>query len=340
MAIVKPARADGFVRKPPAETRAILLYGPDTGLVGERAQAAVTAFTEGADDPFAMVRIHAADIQADPARIADEATSMALFGGRRAVRVRPESHDITATLKGLADRISADVLIVVEAGNLAPSSKLRKLFEQTLSFAAVPCYADTERDLEALIDQTFAAQNLRIDGAARAFLLAHLGGDRSASRMELEKLALYAGPGGTVSLEDVAAIVGDVSALELDQALDAAALGEAASLDKALQRLFAAGSGPAQLVSAAIRHFLTLHAMRAEKDAGTAIRAVVDGAKPPIFFKRRDAVTRQLQRWSRPDIEQALDKLHQAERLSRTGEDLAAPAVAQTLLDICVSAPR
>jgi len=340
MTIVKPARADGFVRKPPAETRAILVYGPDAGLVAERARAAAAAFTQGSDDPFAVARIDAADIHADPARLADEATSMALFGGRRAVRVRPEPHDVSATLAGLAGRIAGDVLLVVEAGNLAPASALRKLFEQTASFAAVPCYADTERDLETLIDETLGARDIRIDADARAFLAAHLGGDRGASRMELEKLTLYAGPGGRVALEDVAAIVGDVSALELDQALDAAGLGEAASLDRAVQRLFAAGSQPAQLVSAAIRHFLALHAMRAETDAGQPARAVVEQARPPIFFKRREAVTRQLERWSRGDIEAALDRLHQAERLTRSGDDIAAPAVAQTLIDICVGAGR
>ena len=340
MAIVKPARADGFVRKPPAETRAILLYGPDAGLAGERAKAAVAAFTEASDDPFAIARIDAADIQADSGRIADEATSMALFGGRRAVLVRPESQDISATLAGLAERIAADVLLIVEAGNLAPTSPLRKLFERTASFAAVPCYADSERDLEALIGDEFGARKISIDADARAFLLAHLGGDRRASRMELEKLCLYAHASGRVRLEDVAAIVGDVSALELDSALDAAGLGEAAALDRALQRLIAAGSAPARLVSAAIRHFLTLHALRAENDAGTSARAVVEQARPPIFFKRRDAVTRQLQRWSRSDIEQALERLHEAERLARTGDELAAPAVAQTLLDICVGTGR
>jgi DNA polymerase-3 subunit delta len=340
MTIVQPARADRFVREPPAETRAILLYGPDAGLVGERAKTAASAFTEGSDDPFAIARIEAADIQADPARIADEATSMALFGGQRAIRVRPESQDIAATLSGLVERIAADSLIIVEAGNLAPTSRLRKLFETTASFAAVPCYADTERDLETLIDDELGARKMRIDADARAFLIDHLGGDRRASRMELEKLCLYAGPGGRVALEDVAAIVGDVSALELDQALDAAGLGEAASLDRAVQRLLAAGGQPAQLVSAAIRHFLTLHALRAETDAGTSARAVIDKAKPPIFFKRREAVTRQLESWSRADIEQALDRLREAERWSRLGDALAAPAVAQTLIDICVSARR
>lgn len=340
MAVVKPANADRFLRKPPAETRAILLYGPDAGLVAERAKAAAKAFAEGSEDPFAIARIDAADIQADPARIADEATSMGLFGGKRAIRVRPESQDIAATLSGLADRIAADSLIVVEAGNLAPSSRLRKLFEATPSFAAVACYADSERDLKDLIEDELGAKKVSIDADARAFLITHLGGDRRASRMELEKLCLYAGEGGRISLDDVAAIVGDVSALELDAALDAAGLGETADLDRALQRLIAAGNAPAQLVSAAIRHFLTLHALRAEKDVGNPARAVIDKAKPPIFFKRRDAVTRQLERWSREDIEAALDRLREAERWSRTGEALAAPAVAQTLIDICVAAPR
>jgi len=340
MAVVKPASADRFVRHPSAETRAILCYGPDGGLVAERARAAVAAFTGGQQDPFAVVRIDPADIQADSSRIADEATSMALFGGRRGIWIRPDTQNVASALSGLAGRIATDVLLVVEAGNLAPSSPLRKLFEQTASFAAVPCYADSARDVEALVDDELRAQKLAINADARAFLVANLGADRAASRMELEKLCLYAHGSGRIALEDAVAIVGDVSALELDSALDAAGLGDAAALDRALQRLFAAGGAPAQIASAAIRHFLSLHAMRAEKDAGKAARAVIKQLRPPIFFKRRELMQRQLERWSRSDIEKALDRLHEAERWSRIGDALAAPAVSQTLLDICVTAPR
>lgn len=340
MSAIKPHEADRFVAAPPAAVRAILCYGPDAGLVSERARAAAQAFLKGSADPFALTKLSADDIAGDTARIADEICSVALFGGKRCVWLRPEARDISKALSGVADAIDGDTLLVVEAGNLKPSSPLRKLFEQRKDWAAIACYSDGERDLGGLIDATVAEAGLSIDKDARTFLLGHLGGDRLASRMEVEKLCLYARGRGSISLADTAQVIGDVSSLEMDDMLDAMGVGDLATLDRLVQRMLAAGTAHAQIVAAAIRHFCLLHELRSEIDAGKSARAAVEGARPPIFFKRRDIVVRQCDGWSLHRLDQALERLHEGERLSRTGDLVARAGVVQALLDVAIRAPR
>jgi DNA polymerase-3 subunit delta len=337
--VLKGAQIEPVLRKIPAGLRAILVYGPDKGLVNERARRLAGNFVADSGDPFAKVRIRFDDIRADPGRIADEVTSVALFGGARAVWITPEGADITNTLSGLEDKIGEDVLVIVEGGDLKPTSGLRKLFEKSTAWAALPCYADTGRDLAAMVDEQLAAANIRIDQDARTLLLSSLGGDRQATRMELDKVCLYAGEGGTLTLEDVAGLVGDVSALDLDQLVDAVGLGDLTGLDTILRRLYAAGQQPVSIVSAAIRHFLALHAMGCEVRAGSGIRSVVEGARPPIFFRRRDRIARQLESWTLDRLEIALDRLHEAEHAARTGNALVETLVSHTLMHICAHAP-
>lgn len=339
MTAVKPANADRFLANPPAEIRAILLYGPDSGRVNERARQAAQGFLGPDADPFALIRLRGSDIQGDHGRIFDEVTSLTMFGGRRTVWISPEGANIAPSLAALKDDIPADVRIVVEEGALKPASPLRKLFEQNAVFAAISCYGDEARDLGALLDEELARDGLKIESDARALLLANLGGDRLASRMEIAKLCLYAHGNQTIAIEDVEAVIGDVSALELDRIADALALGGLGELDHTLQRLGDAGIPPARIVATALRHFLTLHALRCDVEAGTSARAAVDAMRPPVYFKRRDAMTRQLQAWPLGLIEQAIDRLHGAEKQARTGDRLAMAAVAQTLLHICAHAP-
>jgi DNA polymerase-3 subunit delta len=156
--------------------------------------------------------------------------------------------------------------------------------------------------------------------------------------MELTKLCLYAHGKERIALEDVEAVIGDVSALELDRIADALASGALRELDHTLQRLNDAGTPPARIVATALRHFLTLHALRCEMEVGSGARAAIDAMRPPIYFKRRDAMARQLQAWPLGRIEQAIDRLHGAEMQARTGDRLAMAAVAQTLLHICAHA--
>ena len=88
------------------------------------------------------------------------------------------------------------------------------------------CYPDSDKDLPRLIDAEMQAAGLTIAPEARAALVPLLGGDRLASRSELQKLALYAHGKQRVEIEDVAAIVTDASALALDALIDATFTGK------------------------------------------------------------------------------------------------------------------
>src|SRR5438105_10986481 len=85
---VAAGQVDGFLRRPDPEIRAVLLYGPDAGLVRERAEIVVRTVCPDLRDPFRVADLAAAGLAADPARLADEAAQISLMGGRRVVRVR------------------------------------------------------------------------------------------------------------------------------------------------------------------------------------------------------------------------------------------------------------
>src|SRR5258705_335999 len=107
--------------------------------------------------------------------------------------------------------------------------------------APVPASFDSARDLAAVIRETFAAHHIAASRDAVEFLVGHLGGDRLLTRSELEKLTLYAGNGGRIELTDAQAVVSDNAALSLDDAVLAAAKGDAAALDHALVPVFQHG---------------------------------------------------------------------------------------------------
>src|SRR3954453_8756565 len=93
------ARVAAFLRRPDPEIRAILFYGPDAGLVRERADAVARTVCPDLRDPFRIVDLTAAVLAADPARLADETAQISLMDGRRVVRVR-EAGDALAQLWG------------------------------------------------------------------------------------------------------------------------------------------------------------------------------------------------------------------------------------------------
>jgi DNA polymerase-3 subunit delta len=315
-----PARVAAFVRRPDPDIGAVLFYGPDAGLVRERAEAIARTVCPDLRDPFRVAELNAATLVADPARLADEAAQIGLFGGRRVIRVR-EAGDALAPLCGrlLAGAVG-DSLVVVEAGDLPSRSALRRVFDDAPRGAAIGCYPDSARDLAAVVREACAARNIQISRDALDFLVLHLGGDRLLTRAELEKLTLYAGDGGKVELEDARAVIADSAALSLDDALLAAAEGDGAALDRALARVFQEGESPVTVVRALLRHLQRLHVLAIRVAAGGSIEDTIRAARPPIFFKEQDSWRRQLRRWNEPALRQALDRAAEAEfRMKLTG---------------------
>jgi len=313
-----PSRIAGFLQRPDPAIRAILLYGPDEGLVRERAEAAARSVCPDLKDPFRVADLAAAVLAADPARLADEAAQLSLTGGRRVVRVRNAGDALAKLFAGFLENTPGEAFVVVEAGELPSRSALRRAFEAARSAVAIGCYPDTPRELAVVIRETLAAHRVTASRDAGQFLVEHLGGDRLLTRSELEKLALYAGEGGRVELQDARLSISDTAALELDDAIMAAAEGDAARAERVLGRVFQQGESPVSVIRALLRHLQRLHMFAARLSAGSSADEVLRSARPPILFKQEDSFRRQLGLWTEARLRPQFDCIIKAELNMKT----------------------
>lgn len=343
MAQKKAHEVDSWLKKPDPETRLVLVYGPDRGLVSERATLFVKHLGLDANDPFSSVRLDASEIEATPGRLSDEAGTVPMFSDRRLIWIKG-----AGTQKALADEVKAlaatppkDAIIVIEAGDLKKTAPLRTAIEGAFAGMALPCYADEGRSLDSVIDEIMAQNKLRISPDAKQALKAGLGGDRLASRSEIEKLALYCHGQDEVTLVDVETVTGNVAGLSVDDAVDAVLTGNAAGFDTTFTRLVGSGSPAFLVLSSAMRQFSMLQLMRAEMDsANKPAAAVVASARPPVFYARKKLVESALQRWSGASIARALERLQAAVLLTRQRPDLQVATARQALIALVVEAAR
>jgi DNA polymerase-3 subunit delta len=338
--IVKTQDADRFAANPPKALRAALVFGPDAGLVQERAEKLLKSVVSDLTDPFNVADLSESVLLSDPARLADEAAAISMMGGRRVVRVRNAGNNLTDLFEQfLGDEGRAgDALVVVEAGDLSKGTGLRKLFESDDHAAAIACYADTARNLEDVVRDAMRAAGLSIAPDALADAVSRLGSDRGVTRRELEKLALYAQGQKSVSLEDVRAVMGDEAEARAEEASDAAGNGDFARLDLALERLWTADASVAQILRGAMGHFQRLAAVRESVNRGESLETVIRRQRPPIHFLREQSFKAQVNRWSDERLADALDMLLEAEALSRTTAVPAEAVCGRTLMNIAALA--
>jgi DNA polymerase III subunit delta len=331
---------DAFLARPDPGRPIILLYGPDAGLVRERADALLASAVDDPNDPFSMVRLDGDELSAEPSRLVDEALTVPLFGGRRAIRVRAGSRSFASGVDTLADTALKDCRIVIEAGDLRPESPLRKACERAKTAVAIGCYPDGERELAKLIDDELRLANLRMAGDARAALLALLGGDRQASRNELRKLTLFAHGEGEVTLDHVMAVVADASEMKLDPIVDGAFAGRPDLVESEFAKAMVAGTYPGVIISAAQRHAAWLHKSSLAVAEGTPVSTLLDSGFPRLHFSRKPMAETALRHFSAAKLVAVMEQLGTAALEMRKQTSLAAAIAQRTLLSIAANAKR
>jgi DNA polymerase III subunit delta len=307
---VAPRRIEAVLARPPAGLRAILLYGPDRGLIRERADAVVAAMAGRPPDPFRIAELTPDALKADPARLLDEAAALSFTGGRRLIRLRDATDGDAAIIEPVLTAPSCDALLLIEAGELPPRSALRRLAESSDNAAAVACYADEAAGLDGLIADVLGARALTMHRDAGDLLRRSLGADRGLSRQELEKLAVYTGDrGGEITVDDVTAVIADSALLSVDSVAFAAGDGDMAALDRALAAALAEGVTPVRVLRATAQHLQRLLAASLQLAAGRSPQQAMATLKPKVFYRHEAAFATQMRRWSRPRLHRALDLL-------------------------------
>jgi DNA polymerase-3 subunit delta len=339
------SQVERFLRRPDPAAPVVLVHGPDDGLVRERVERMIGTVLDDPKDPFRTSELSADLVRAEPSRHADEARSLCLLGGRRVVRLRQATDQTTAACRDLLGLAAIEALVVIDAGELAAGSSLRRLIEGARNAVGIACYRDEGRELAAFVDQELAARRLSVDAEARAYLLDHVGADRGVTRAELDKLALYLGEpagkaGGALraTLADVAAVVGDSAALGLDDLVHAVALGQLAAVERCLDRLLGEGQHPVRLVRALANHFARLHRLGAQLEHGEPVEQVIERARPPIHFRRKGSVRAELRSWPAARAARALARLLEAELGCKTTGWPAHALCQQAAFALCAEA--
>lgn len=298
----------------PAETRFFLLHGPDEA--GSRALAGklAAAMGEGAE----RIDLSGAELKADPARLADEAAAISMFGDKRWIQVEQAGDEIVPALEALVEAPAAGNPVIIIAGGLKPASKLLKLALAAPCAWAFASYPPDAGQADRLVLELARAHGLMVRSDVAGRIAEACGANRAIIGQELAKFALYldASPDAPKPLEDetVEAVGAGAEEGDLSRLVESVVGGDGAALEAEIARLRAQGQEGITLIRAVLRRMMLLARLRAEVEAGNSVGAVMASSGKSVFFKEKDAVERQVRRWRAELIAKAVSRLAEAER--------------------------
>jgi DNA polymerase-3 subunit delta len=324
----------------PRDALFFLLYGPDDS--GSRALLKLLASSAGAGAE--RVDLAGADLRSDPARLADEAASLSLFGGARYIVVDPAGDESVAAVEALVEAPAAGNPVALIAGALKPASKLLKLALAEPRAFAFASYAPEGQEAERLAADMARAEGLTVAPDVARRLADSCAGNRAILGQELAKLALYVGasperprPLDHEALDAVGAAAeeGDLSRL-----VDSVGGGDSKLLEAELLRLASEGIVGIPLIRAMLRRMSLLARLRAQVDRGNSVDSVMASHGKSLFWKEKPAIAQQLRRWRSDLLAKSVSRLVEAERQVKASGGLGPLAVDEELFAICRQAAR
>ena len=301
----------------PAATRFFLFHGQDEA--GSRALAKAVGAALGAEAE--RIDLSAAELKADPARLADEAASISMFGGARWILVEPADDGCVAAVEALLEVPAAGNPVALVAGALKPASALLKLALAAPAAIAFASYLPDAREADRLAQEMARGMGLVMNRDVAHRVAEASGGNRAIIAQELAKFALYLGATPESPREADHDVIDALGAAadegDLSKLVEHVVGGDAAGLEAELARLRAEGMEGIVLIRAMLRRMALLARLRAEVEQGNSPAAVMASSGKSLFWREKPSIESQLRRWRSALIGKAMTRLSDAERQSR-----------------------
>lgn len=304
---LKPNQLGSWTRNSPpgamADSPACLVFGPDTGGVTDLC----LSLLQGDE----RVTLEGNDITRDA--IASHTETLSLFGGGTTVLVRGATDKQVKEIEPiLASGINPGAKLIVQAGNLKGTSKLKKIFASNKDACCVTLYAMRGREISDFVSAVAAELGCSVDRQAQVLISSEVSGDRAMAARTAEILCLHAMgcDRTTITREDVMNVCRGIDESDLSAPLDLALQGNLGASLEALDDKLHRGENPIALMrifSYRINRFLAL------AQSGLQPSTAVAKAKPPIFWAEKDMFLKVLSRHDTPSLQKVLVMLDRAE---------------------------
>ena len=328
-----------FLAKPPDNISAILLHGSDSGLRSSRSQQLATLYSDNLDDVFSVTRISGESLGGEPGKIADAAAEIPMFGNRL-VLVKATGTELLNACKILLAKPVNDAMVIIDASNTTTKHAVVKLFETSDTSAAIGCYPDNDSDIQKLAQTIFQQDNVSVDTDGLTLISSRLGSDHAATRAELEKLVLLAGPGGTLTHKIISEALGDSALLTVDDVANAIATGHVPALSKSLRKAWGEEANCIMIVRGCQTYFNQLRMLGYAVQAGQSPQTAVRVLRPPVHFKLQDALIGHLKNWQPQRCMNMVSRLQDIEMNIKSKTIDNRTFTAQSLLGLCLRAQQ
>ena len=288
--------------------RLILLYGVNEGLKKQ----AINNLIKGKNNIYSYEEN---DVLNNDKKFLENLFSKSLFEKEKILIIKRASDKILKIIQEIYEREIEDVIIIINSKNLEKKSKIRTFFEKQKELVCVPFYADNEQTLSQLALNFFKEKKITISQSNINQIVNKCNGDRENLYNELSKIDNYSKNGKKLNSENIMKLTNLSENHSISEMIDNCL----AKNNKKLIYILNENNLTNDDCIVIIRTFLNkskrilklLHEYEFNKD----INLTISSYKPPIFWKDKEIIKQQMQKWNSKNLKNLIYKMSEIELL-------------------------
>lgn len=329
---IAPKNIEEFIINVPKNIKAILLYGPDHGLINFR--LSILKKTRNFTEKFNYDQI-----KNNPSLFLDSFKSFSLFdkdlSQEKIILIECNNSTLSTSCSDAIKKGEYQGLIIFYADGLTPDSNLRKFFETNNNTAAIPCYLDDSLSISRIIQQKFKQNNITYEAGLVPMLINYITtGDRFLILNEIEKIILFLGDKKHIVSSDLKDYLILQEEVSFDKLCYKISLKQITHIEKLLTKLEHEGHNLVSISRMLVRHFTRIYQVKNLIYLGKTEQQALTSLYPPVFFKQINDFSQSLRLWNEKELIDFLSKLNQIELTAKSKPSSANLMLKSTILSL------
>ena len=235
------------------------------------------------------------------------------FEDKKLIIISNVSEKITKLAEEIISLKIYDITFIINAGVLEKKSKLRSLFEKHENAVCIPFYSDDNKSLSFLANNFFKKKKISISNQSINFLVERCSGDRVNLINELNKIENYCIEKAKVSLEEIDKLTNLSENYSVNELIDNCLAKNQKRISAILNQNNFSNEDCILILRTMLSKSKRILNIKEELNYNDNIESVISSYKPPIFWKDKNIVKKQIINWDYEDIEKLIYKINNIE---------------------------
>ena len=289
-----------------------LFYGENNGLKKDIKESIKQEIKKDNTD-LEIITLYEKDITNNEENFFNSIYSGSLFANKKIIIIHNGSDKIIKLIEDINEKYPQNTFIIIFSDILEKKSKLRNFFEKNSKAICVPCYLDNDRDLEIIATMELKKNNIILSRESKNILIEKSNYDRDNLKNEIEKIKSYAVDKKKLEIDEIKSIINFTGEHKSETLINECLNGNISQYKKIFSEIYTNTMNYTFMLRILSNKIQRLLNMKVNQKNFDNIENLLSSAKPPIFWKEKPALKRQLNIWKLDDLKFVINEINKIE---------------------------